>query len=207
MATTKRFDDTYYSVLEKLSSLQNTINALKDLAESSTDMCHTFDKNSQGLEHEIVTKLQAVGYFGDQQTKIERLQGRITTGRESMRALSKRVDLVKDRIEGWDKADRDWQERTRRRLMMMWAGMFGVALLLAALFLGIKYAVGEGTSNDGVAQLSKLAQSMKDITIEASGNASGSHAPESTRLTGLNDTILWKTPPTDDGPLRALDEL
>ena len=41
--TTRRLDDTYYSVLEKLGTLQSTIAALKELAGLSAQMNDTFN--------------------------------------------------------------------------------------------------------------------------------------------------------------------
>jgi hypothetical protein len=136
-AATRRLDETYYAILEKTSALQNTIAALKDLAETSHEIYEDFEKDSQGLESEVLTQLSSLGQFNEQQDKIDSLQGRITTGRERIQALTKRVDVVRTRVEGWEKADRHWQEKTRKRLRIIWSVMSVIVTLLVALLIHI----------------------------------------------------------------------
>ena len=114
-ATTARLDGLYESVDEKLGTLQSTILALKELVGLSDQMNRTFDAEAKELVTDISSQLDTFGQFEDQQRRIEKLQGRINTGRDKIRVLSKRVDLVMDRIETWERADREWQERTDRK--------------------------------------------------------------------------------------------
>ncbi|KAK3900929.1 hypothetical protein C8A05DRAFT_16820 [Staphylotrichum tortipilum] len=141
--TTKQLDDTCYSVLEKLGTLQATIVALKELAEHSRDLSSTFDADSRELVGEISAQLDAFDRFEDQARRITSLQSRINTGRELVRSLSARVDAVSERVEGWGRADREWQEKTRRRLKVVWVVTLGVAVLVLSLFIGAQY-VSEG---------------------------------------------------------------
>jgi len=88
---------------------------------------------------DISTQLDALGQFEDQQKRIAALQGRIYKGKEMIRSLSQRVDAVSQRIDRWQRADKAWQERTRKRLTIGWAITSVVTFVLIALFVTGQY--------------------------------------------------------------------
>ncbi|KAI2629794.1 hypothetical protein GGR54DRAFT_279478 [Hypoxylon sp. NC1633] len=155
-ATTRRLDDTYYAVLEKLSMLQSTIVALKELASMSQELNANFKEESQGLVSELEQQADSFGQFDDQQKRIEELQGRIHTGRDKVDTLSKRVDIVRERIESWERADMEWQERTRRRLKIIWIITSVVVFSLVLLFIGAQYA----SSSENLPTLADVASTI-----------------------------------------------
>lgn len=136
--TNRRLDDTYYVVLQKLTTLQNTILALKDLAQASSAASAGFIAESQSVLAEAQSQLDALGSFAEQESRVRALQDRVHGGREKIAALSGRVDVVRTRVERWERADRDWQERTRRRLKIVWGVVMGVALMLLVLYWGAR---------------------------------------------------------------------
>ncbi|KAL2262043.1 hypothetical protein VTK26DRAFT_2637 [Humicola hyalothermophila] len=139
-STTKQLDDSYYSVLAKLNSIQNTLSALKELAQASRQLNNSFNADAEELVTEINAQLDAFGQFEDQQKRIESLQSRIHAGRALIRSLSERVDAVSERIESWERADKEWQEKTRRRLKAGWVVTSIAVFLLILLFVGAQYA-------------------------------------------------------------------
>lgn len=157
--TTRHLDETYYSVLEKLTTLQNTIVALKDLAQASTTTNDGFIAESQAVITEAQAQLDAFGDFTEQQGRVQALQDRVHGGRERIAALSARVDMVRQRVEKWERADREWQERTRRRLKIMWGVLFGLGLVVLVLSWGARaYAPEIG---DAVGELQHEALAAK----------------------------------------------
>ncbi|KAI0383859.1 hypothetical protein F5Y04DRAFT_22727 [Hypomontagnella monticulosa] len=138
-STMGRLDDTYYAVLEKLSTLQSTIIGLKELAGMSQELNGKFEKESQALYSELEEQTDYFGQFDDQQKRIEELQGRIHTGRGKVEALSKRVDVVRERIEGWERADKEWQERTRKRLKIIWIITSVIVFSVILIVVGAQY--------------------------------------------------------------------
>ena len=139
---TRRLDDTYYSILKKLGLLQSTIASLKELADDSQQLQASFQAESDEIARDFGAQLDALGQFDEQQERIEALQGRIRAGRDRAQGLSERVRVVQGRIEGWENADEEWQERTRRRLKVIWVIMSTVLCALFCLFLLGKYAPG-----------------------------------------------------------------
>ncbi|KFH47984.1 hypothetical protein ACRE_011830 [Hapsidospora chrysogenum ATCC 11550] len=205
---TKRLDETYYAVLDKTSALQNTVAALRDLAEASREIYGTFEEESQDIEVDISRQLDALGRFDEQQRTIESLQSRIQTGRARIRSLSGRVDVVRERVEGWERADREWQDRTRRRLKVVWSVMFAVAVavIMACLtvdFSGPEDAPGspldDGTTESATRTLHRLpALNTSRVAPVLSADGPGH---------GTSEPFLWKRPREEGDRLRGFDEL
>ncbi|KAK3995399.1 hypothetical protein QBC44DRAFT_25274 [Cladorrhinum sp. PSN332] len=201
-STTTRLDDTYYSVLEKLGTLQHTISALKELAELSSQINNSFSTEADGLVDDFSSQLDALGQFEDQQERIVSLQNRIHMGRENIKSLSERVDVVRGRIENWERADREWQEKTRKRLKAVWIISIIAALLLILLFVVAQYA---SESLDVTANLSN----DKNVVKDTAGSKPSSEITE----TQTGDRVLNWTGPWESSSslanemLRAFDEL
>jgi len=131
--TTRRLDNTYYSVLEKLSVLQNTISSLKELAGLTKELNEEFKSESEELVGDIQAQLDGFQGFEEQEKRITDLQARIVQGRDKIKILGGRVDVVRERVEGWEKAEFEWQEKTRKRLRVLWTLMSIVLVIFIAL--------------------------------------------------------------------------
>lgn len=204
-ATAERLDDTYHSLLEKLSALQGTVAALKELAEGSERLSSTFSNEADELVTDTSSQLDEFGQFEDQQKRIESLQGRIHAGRERIKALSGRVDAVSERIESWELADREWQERTRKRLRAVWVVTLVVVFLVLSLFFGAQYAqdgLEETTTRiagDGLSTLKDVAGGKTEVLL-----SSRESEPQAVgKSTNGTETMEAPSP----GVLRAFDEL
>ncbi|KAK4178672.1 hypothetical protein QBC36DRAFT_324333 [Triangularia setosa] len=157
--TTRRLDEAYYSVEEKLGTLQSTIAALKELAELSNQLNNSFSAEAEELVADVTSQLDALGNFEDQQQRIESLQNRINTGRESIKSLSERVDVVRARIENWERADREWREAVRKRLTALWVVVSTIGLVLILLLISAQYVrekPGEPTTSVGNENMKQL---------------------------------------------------
>ena len=126
-------------MLEKIGTLQSTIVALRELAGLSHDLSRSFSHESAELITDISSQLEAFGGFEAQQSRLEMLQGQVRQGRVRVRSLSERLESVRLRIEGWEKADRHWQERTRKRLKVIWLVTSVLVFLVLLLFVTAQY--------------------------------------------------------------------
>ena len=162
--TTRRLDNTYYAVLEKLSVLQSTIMSMKELASMTKQLNEEFKTESEGVVHDVERQLDVFEGFEDQQKRIEELQERVQAGRERIKTLGGRVDVVREKVEGWEKAEGEWQEKTRKRLRILWILMALVAAVLLAL-MGFRYTPARTQGFDmlkGV-NTSSLAEVLPDL--------------------------------------------
>jgi hypothetical protein len=130
---TRRLDITYYSVLEKLGVLQNTIASLTELAQMTRLLNEEFGTESEKVVKDIRVSLDGFHGFTTQQRQIEELSERVKAGRDKVNTLRTRVDLVRDRVEGWERAEGEWQDRTRKRMRVLWILMSVAAAVFVAL--------------------------------------------------------------------------
>ncbi|ORY66389.1 uncharacterized protein BCR38DRAFT_484025 [Pseudomassariella vexata] len=203
-ATTRRLDESYYAILEKLSMLQNTILVLKELAGMAQNTDDTFKADSQGLIIEVESQLNAVGHFDEQEKRIASLQYRIFTGRQRAQKLSERVDLVRERVEGWARVDKDWQERTRKRLKVIWVITSVMVLAIMFILFGVQYT----RSNMDVSRETNLASMSKQAAAidEVSANSSRVSDQLSEDLRAALDSTRGDGTSTEE-VFRAFDEL
>jgi hypothetical protein len=185
--TTRRLDDSYYSVLEKVGMLQNTVLALKELAGMSAETDEQFRRESEDLVNDITGQLGAFGEFEEQAGRIEGLTSRIHGGRDKVRMLGERVEAVREKIERWERADREWQERTRRRLKAIWVVTLVILLVVVVLLVAAQYVPASAI------------EGVRPGVGEGAGGGSGK---------GLLGSAFNKTmgPPVDER-LRVFDEL
>ncbi|KAG5945087.1 hypothetical protein E4U53_006762 [Claviceps sorghi] len=198
---TKRLDDTYYSVLERMSTLANTVAVLRDLARASRDICETFDKDTRDLESDIIRQLSTAGQFEEKQRRIAALQKRICESRDKIAALASRVDAVQKSVERWEQADKRWQERTRKRLKIIWSATMVLVLLVIAFVIGMNYArssAGDGEAGRFPDWTAGMSPNIPPWLSERRNESAGE---------GLASTLLWKTRMRDAEQLRAFDEL
>lgn len=131
--TIRKLDNTYYSVLEKMGVLQNTISSLTELATMTRQLNKEFETEADKVAKEVGNSLDAFHEFEAQQKRIQELTGRVEAGRDKVKNLGSRVDQVRDRVEGWERAEGEWQDRTRRRLRLLWIMMSLAAAIVLAL--------------------------------------------------------------------------
>lgn len=132
---TRRLDNTYYSVLEKLSALQNTISSLRELAAVTQSLNSTFTDDADSLVFEVNDQISIFDNFNSQSSLIQRLQERVNAGRQKIQSLGGRVDGVKTRVESWERGEQAWQDRTRKRLKVLWIIISVVAGFFVCLVL------------------------------------------------------------------------
>ncbi|CCU81292.1 hypothetical protein BGHDH14_bgh04704 [Blumeria hordei DH14] len=125
-----RLDDSYHSILEKLSTLQSTVNSLKKLAVMTRELNTDYVAQGEDLIHAANTQLDSFNNFEDQATHIKQLKERVESGRERMTLLRERVKEVKKRVEGWEKRELEQQEQTRKRLRILWGCLSGILVLV-----------------------------------------------------------------------------
>ena len=131
--TTRRLDTTYYTVLEKLSTLQSTIASMREIATLTRQLHTDFKTESEEVVGEITTQIAGFAGFEEQQQRIVTLQERVWKGRERIKGLGGRVDVVKERVDSWEMAEGEWQEKTRKRLRILWIVMSVCAVAFLAL--------------------------------------------------------------------------
>lgn len=113
---------------------------MKELAQMSQDTKESFTSEVAALVSDIQSQLAVYDQSEEQKQRILDLQARIHAGCDKVETLSKRVDTVRERIEDWERADKEWQERTRKRLKVLWVFISVIAVVLMFVYFGAQYA-------------------------------------------------------------------
>ncbi|KAI9838652.1 MAG: hypothetical protein M1819_004966 [Sarea resinae] len=147
--TATRLDDTYYSILESVSSLHSTLLSLHSLSHLTATLHSHFQSQTTSLSQTISHSVRALSSHVPQHThRIQTLDSRLHKGREKVRLLGDRLEDVREKIATWEKREREWQAKTTRRLRLLWAVMGAVALLMAILW-GVHYFGPAGRDGGG----------------------------------------------------------
>lgn len=175
------------------------------MAKETNEAFHT---DSRALVAEVEAQLDALGQFDEHQIRIEELQSRITTGRQKVQKLSERVDMVREQVESWEKADREWQEKTRKRLKIVWIITSVLIFTILALLVGTQYVPADVPALPGMVPDSASG-------TKPAGNASllGTTADSSRISQNVGEELkaVLSRARAEDAPdaqvLRAFDEL
>jgi len=98
MESTRKLDDVYYSILERLSTLQSTIGSLQDLSHHTKDLRTTFESDAREVETEVRDQMKVFGGFEKQKSRIQSLETRIKQSKDRTETLSERLEKAKEKV-------------------------------------------------------------------------------------------------------------
>ncbi|PNP42739.1 hypothetical protein TGAM01_v209385 [Trichoderma gamsii] len=200
----QQVEQIHHVLLEKTNGLQVMVKALKDLAQASCDLQVGFDRAARELETDITNQIYNIGHFDSQKSTIDALQSRVNEGRQSVNELAARVDKVRKLVEGWERADRAWQEKTRKRLRITWAALSLVICLVTLLFMIFNYSSQNAELNTEPAARGVWRNTTPELEIHHDARQS---LPTSRSNDRSEAKLAWEAPLADEEPLRIFDEL
>ncbi|KAF2403994.1 hypothetical protein EJ06DRAFT_579896 [Trichodelitschia bisporula] len=133
MSTTRQLDNVYYSILEKMSALQSTIEGLKELSTATHELQVGFEAEAEELRREVEGQIEGVGRFGRQRDMVEKLEERVRGSRSKGDGLGERVVKVRARVAALQAREAEWQATFSRRLRIFWVVLVAVLLLVGAV--------------------------------------------------------------------------
>ena len=205
--TTRRLDNTYYSVLEKLFALQSTITSLKELATMTKGLDEEFRREAEEVVHEVETSVDGYEGFEEKEKRIEGLADRVRRGREKIKLLGERVEVVQKQVDGWEKGEEEWRERARKRLKVLWMVVAGCGVLVFGL-LAFQYAPAK-TQGPGIMKgmnASDVGAVLPDLDMIRNDTWSLKRRTQDA-LEKMKAESSQKDPLDEDPRLRIFDEL
>lgn len=118
LKTSRRLDDTYYSILEKVSVLRQTIGSLQELSNHTKELRDNFESDTKELVEEITGQYEGFNSFETQKEHVTALEERIKAGKKKADALTARLADARHLVESRAKAEAEDEARTTRRLHM-----------------------------------------------------------------------------------------
>lgn len=117
MKTSRRLDDTYYAILEKVSVLRQTIGSLQELSGLTKELRLNFESDTKELLEDVEGQVEGFDSFRIQQAQVEGLETRIKAGREKADELTSRIVKAKERVDARAKAEAEWEAQNTRKLI------------------------------------------------------------------------------------------
>lgn len=114
LKTSRRLDDTYYSLLEKLSPLRQTIGTLQELSGLTKELHANFETDAHELIDDVQGQFDNADNFDTQQEQVAVLEDRIRLGKEKADALTARLAEAKERVDARAKSEAQWEASTNR---------------------------------------------------------------------------------------------
>jgi hypothetical protein len=111
LKTSRRLDDTYYSILEKVSILQQTIGNIQELSGLTKELHENFETDTTELVEDVTGQVEAFDGFTTQQQQVSGLEVRIKAGKEKADALTSRLALAQERVDARAKSEAQWQAK------------------------------------------------------------------------------------------------
>jgi chromosome segregation ATPase len=99
MDSTRKLDDIYYNILERLAGLQSTISSLQELSGHTKELRQNFDKEAEEVQNDITEQVDSFGGFEGQRSRINSLQSRIKESKSTTGSLTERLEAARDRVQ------------------------------------------------------------------------------------------------------------
>ncbi|KAF2118318.1 hypothetical protein BDV96DRAFT_488467 [Lophiotrema nucula] len=206
LKTSRRLDDTYYSILEKVAVLRQTIGSLQELSALTQELHEQFQSDTTALTEDIQGQFEGFNKFETHQEQVEALEQRITAGRDKANALTTRLAEARSKVDARAQLEAENEARTSRRLRVLW-GILGTILglcVIAILIHQLKpiHATSHGHSLD----FSSREELFEAPIPEAAKEALFQTFPSTS---SPRETLLPKSAPDldEDPRLRLFDEL
>jgi chromosome segregation ATPase len=114
LKTSRRLDDTYYSILEKVSVLRQTIGSLQELSGLTKELHDNFESDTKELIDDVRGQYDGFDSFDNQQQQLVDLEERIHVGKQKADSLTDRLAKTKERVDARAQSEQEWAARNTR---------------------------------------------------------------------------------------------
>jgi hypothetical protein len=225
LKTSRRLDDTYYSILEKLSVLRQTIGSLQELSGLTKELRDHFESDTKELLEDVQGQYDGFDNFDGQQQQIVVLEERMQVGKKKADSLTDRLAKAKDRVDARALSESEWTAKNTRtispfldivhiqywrritgRTRIFWGTLGSIAAVIFAVIISHHFrpvtATHKLASNLDFASRAQIMEAdLPDIAKEAIVGV-----PTGTSELKPTTTNLARVP-AEDQRLRMFDEL
>jgi hypothetical protein len=119
LKTSRRLDDTYYSILEKVSVLRQTIGSLQELSGLTKELHENFESDTKELLDDVQGQIDGFGAFDSQQKQIVDMEERVKAGKNKADSLTERLARAKDRVDARARSEVEWEAKHIRTSLLI----------------------------------------------------------------------------------------
>ncbi|KAF2100135.1 hypothetical protein NA57DRAFT_37635, partial [Rhizodiscina lignyota] len=164
LSTTRRLDDIYYSILEKVTTLRSTISSLQELSTLTRELHKDFVDESNELQEDIEGQIEAFGNFEQQKEKVDDLEQRIQKGRERAEKMSERLSKCRDRVALVERLDAEEAEKTSRFYRILWSTL-GTFIALIFTIMIVHHVKSPARTVGGTAERVSRTVNLSEVSI------------------------------------------
>ncbi|EOA86351.1 uncharacterized protein SETTUDRAFT_47405 [Exserohilum turcica Et28A] len=203
LKTSRRLDDTYYSILERISVLRQTIGTLHELSSLTRELHENFEADTAELVDDVSGQVEAFDNFKTQQQQVSSLEERIKAGKEKADALTARLEQAKEHVDARAKSEAEWQARNTHCMRIFW---IAVGFVITLFFVFVLFHPHE-PAHDGAEQFKpKLDPAILNADVPDMAKEAITRAATS-RVSPVVDTAKTRHVLKEDEQLRSFDEL
>lgn len=106
----------HYGVLEKFSKLHTTASSVHELARSAAQLRRDVEAELAQLRGDVRAQLDdaSAAHEAQQHAKIADLADRLHAGRDRLGLLRARMTRLRERVDAWEREEREWRAKTKR---------------------------------------------------------------------------------------------
>jgi polyhydroxyalkanoate synthesis regulator phasin len=220
MKTTRRLDDLYYTLLEKLSGLRSTISNLQELAGLTAGLHEQFSEDTTDLMQDLGRQIKTFRGFETQQNDLEDIENRVRKSREKADGLSERLEKARRRVSRLEEREKEWQDSVHYRIRWMWTILGTILGILVAFWL--VHVFGNPASSlrlsnkdpvkSSLASLTSVPTSVQSILEDVMGasinsTAMGTPSGGASLSSRISKIMAPSADPTSDVLVKIFDEL
>jgi hypothetical protein len=142
---TRKLDDTYYALLQKVGLLKATIASFQDLHSCLDDTTKDFATRSDSLVKDITGQIDAFQNMSQQDESIDSLVKRLHTSKERAASFESRLESCRSRLERWEKKEQEKNKRNNRTWALVLTSVTAFIILILAIVLWKKGSLASVT--------------------------------------------------------------
>jgi hypothetical protein len=142
---TRKLDDTYYALLQKVGLLKATIASFQDLHSCLDDTTKDFATRSDSLVKDITGQIDAFQNMSHQDESIDSLVKRLQTSKERAASFESRLESCRSRLERWEKKEQEKNKRNNRTWALVLTSLTAFIILILAIVLWKKGSLASVT--------------------------------------------------------------
>ncbi|KAH0087045.1 hypothetical protein KCU66_g18471, partial [Aureobasidium melanogenum] len=132
---TRKLDDTYYALLQKVGVLKATIASFQDLHSCLDETTKDFATRSDSLVKDITGQIDAFQNMSQQDESIDQLVKRLHKAKERAETCESRLESCRSRLEQWEKKEKEKNKRNNRTWALALTALTAFILLILAIVL------------------------------------------------------------------------
>jgi hypothetical protein len=142
---TRKLDDTYYALLQKVGLLKATIASFQDLHSCLDDTTKDFATRSDSLVKDITGQIDAFQNMSQQDESIDSLVKRLHIAKERAASFESRLESCRSRLERWEKKEQEKNKRNNRTWALVLTSVTAFIILILAIVLWKKGSLASVT--------------------------------------------------------------